>query len=292
MKIVAGLLLDKKISKKEDIENIIKDIGTYIYHIDKLIIFNISGSDQFILYQALKQFNKTYREIEYTDCDNYGQVYNYQLVLNKALEEKADYGIILERDVFYENDSFLMIKNIILNEKINASLITPIPLYTCLDHKQVDCLYRKIKGARFVGTFINLKYYQESNGFIEDYYQTTFDYDYCISERLKGHDIILVSNAILRDRKYEVIEKRFLFIKRMTFERNLYDVYYETRNRLYLWNKYNGLDDEYIKIDKKLFKKEKREMRLLDKRYKDKRLMILKATRDYRDGKMGKAESL
>lgn len=289
MKIVAGLLLDKQIARQTDLDNIMKDIETYIYHINKLIIFNISGKDQTTLYDLLGSFNKTYRDIEYIDCQDFGQVYNYQLILSKALEQKANYGIILERDVYYENDSLLMIKNLIVNETLNASVITPLPLYTCLEHKKVDYLYRNIKGSRLIGALINLNHYEEE-GFFQDYYQTTFDYDYCISKRLKGYNIVLVENAILRDRKYEVIEKRFLFAKRTAFDRDLEDVYYETRNRHYLWDKYKGLDDEYIKIDKRLFKKEKKEMRLIDKNYRDKRLIILRAFRDYRNGVMGKVE--
>ena len=43
MKIVAGLIIDKKILSKEAIETQAKDIETYISHVDKLVILNTTG---------------------------------------------------------------------------------------------------------------------------------------------------------------------------------------------------------------------------------------------------------
>ena len=68
-----------------------------------------------------------------------------------------------------------------------------------------------------------------------------------------------------------------------------YDVYYETRNRLYLWDKFYDFDKEYIKIDKKQQSLEFKEMRLFEKNFREKKQIINQARIDYRLKKMGKA---
>ena len=66
------------------------------------------------------------------------------------------------------------------------------------------------------------------------------------------------------------------------------ELYYETRNKLYLWEKYKYIDPEYIDLDKKLTKAELHEMRFRDKGFKDKKIMIGYAKRDFKEGKRGK----
>ena len=48
------------------------------------------------------------------------------------------------------------------------------------------------------------------------------------------------------------------------------ELYYETRNKLFLWDKYKHIDPEYVELDKKLTKAEMHEMRFRDKEFKDK----------------------
>ena len=65
------------------------------------------------------------------------------------------------------------------------------------------------------------------------------------------------------------------------------DVYYETRNRYYLWEEYKTLDRDYVVLDKKLAKKEQQEIRAKDKNYKEKFMMIDRARQDYKKGVLG-----
>ena len=73
------------------------------------------------------------------------------------------------------------------------------------------------------------------------------------------------------------------------YAHDVYDVYYETRNRLYLWDKFFDFDKEYIKIDKKQQSLEFKEIRLFEKNFREKRQIINQAKNDYRLKKMGKA---
>ena len=63
--------------------------------------------------------------------------------------------------------------------------------------------------------------YNNSEGFKLEYYQTTFDYDYCIRQRLKGNFIILSQNDILRNSNYKVLERKILFMTVSTYDKDL-----------------------------------------------------------------------
>lgn len=287
MKIVAGLIIDKKILSKEAIETQAKDIETYISHVDKLVILNTTGHQFTEFFKAISR----HQNIEYSDCEDYGQVNNYTLLYQHAMRLGADYAVVLEQGYFYEEGAFLEMKRYLIEAEEKPSVLTPLPLYTCLDKKDTTVKVRPIKGCRLTGAFLNLAYFRESKGFVKEYYQTTFDYDYCISERLKKHQVLLMPNQILRNRNFTPIEKRvFGIFKKSSFDWDLLDVYYETRNRLYLWKKYESLDPEYVRLDKKQFKKEKREMRLGDPNYQDKLVMMMQAKEDFAQGKMGKIQ--
>ena len=55
-----------------------------------------------------------------------------------------------------------------------------------------------------------------------------------------------------------------------------------------LWKKYKNQDPEYISLDKKLFKAEKKEIRFKDKNYREKFDMIELGKLDYKKGIRGK----
>ena len=79
-----------------------------------------------------------------------------------------------------------------------------------------------------------------------------------------GNNIVyqtnVMNNAVLRNRNYKILTKKIFTIELSTYEKDAYFLYYETRNRYYLWEKFKNLDPEYVKIDQKLFKAEKKEM--------------------------------
>ncbi len=284
MKIVAGLILKRKIQTEEDAKKYASDVATYINHVDKLIVFNMSGFDQNIFFNLLKKYDN----IEIAECEDFGEVMNFQLVLYNCQKLEADFGVVLYTDYFYAEDAFLTMKRTLIEWKGNLpSVLTPLPLYTCeLEKRQAEKM-RDVKGAHLLGTFIYMKNYLESVGFVEEYYQTMFDYDYCISERLKGHRVVLMNNCFLRNRNYRVIEKRYFGLKVSSYEKSPYELYYETRNRLYLWDKYKSLDPEYVALDQKQASNELRDMKVSDRLFREKREIIAEAKRDYAKGIMG-----
>jgi hypothetical protein len=164
----------------------------------------------------------------------------------------------MELGYFYDEGDFLILKRYAIANP-DIAIITPNPIYSCEEPSRQDIDDRQIMGCHLVGTLMNMSYYKE-RGFVEKYYQTTFDYEYCLYHRSIGRKVVLMQNAIMRNANYRIKEKRVFFMRTWIYERDLLDLYYQTRNRMYLWDDYKDIDPIFVKLDKKDFKKEKTEM--------------------------------
>jgi len=287
LKFAGYLLLYKKIEGSIMLREMITEINTYISDMDKFYIFNFCKEDQFPLIEELQ---KKYGEIEYAKLITLGQAADYKRVLEHAKGGDFDYVTILEKGYFYEDEAYHEIKKrLILGEiEEDYSVITPTPIYTCEDKSDKNEESRTIRGSHLTGTFINLHIYKESNGIDESYYRTTFDYDYCLQTRKKGYKVLLFNNLVLRNKNFIRLQKNILWHTFYAYHRDIYDVYYETRGRLYLWEKYKSFDPEYVKIDKKQQNLEFKEMKLFEKKFRMIKEIINEARIDYRENKTGK----
>ena len=145
-----------------------------------------------------------------------------------------------------------------------------------------DQEYREIKGAHLVGTLINVDHYAKIGPFKLEYYQGYVDYEYCLRVRLAGNKVVLANHLYIWNQNFNLIERTIMLQKFSTYEKPIKELYYETRNRHYLWKEYQGIDDEYVKADKRSFKREVREIKFIDPQYELKREVIRQAKRDYR----------
>lgn len=285
MKIVGGLLINRVIRGREERNEYLKYLESFVPYVDKLFVLNVTKQDLTEFYEGLKHYQK----VEIADYDDMGEAYNYKILLEKALEEKATHELIMELGYYFEEGCFNNIRKYLLEKGLkDVAIITPAPLYGCQLHERKPEYYREVMGCKLVGTLVNLDIYQELGGFDLEYYQTTFDYDFCIRARLADKKILFLQNEVLRNVNYRLIERKIFFTTLTTYDKDPMELYYEIRNKLYLWNKYKYLDPAYIKLDKRITKGEINEMRTRDKGYRDKKIMIDIAKRDYKKGIRGK----
>ena len=285
MKIVVNLLINKPMNKEDERNEFARHIREYINYVDKLYIYNVTNQELTAFYEKLTRYDN----IVYTDCQDLGEVENYQRMFDHSLKVGADYAVALELGYYYEEDVFQTIRRYILeNNNKDIAIYTPLPLYGCQVHERKSVANRYISGGcRIVGTFVNMNIYKEMNGFKKEYYQSMFDYEYCVRARLKGYKILLFNNEVLRNINYRLVEKRMMFITLTTYDKDPLDIYYEYRNRLYLWQEYKTLDPAFVKLDKKIAKGERHEMRWRDPGYRDKLAMFEKAKEDFKKGITG-----
>lgn len=288
MILTANLFIKKKMQTEDDIRKYVSDIATYVAYVDKLIIYNMTKED---LTPFLKSIAR-YQNIDYAECEDLGEVTNYKRAMIQAQKENADYTVILEQDYFYEPDVFLSLKRMLLDwQGTPPAVLSAFPKFTCEMFSPSTEELRTVKGVHLVGTFINVKDYFESDGFLDIYYETTFDYDYCITARINGKKIYVANNLVIRNRNYKIISKKILTFEVSSYEKEPTKLYYETRNRYYLWEKFKNLDPEYINIDKKLFKGELKEMNICDPARLYKKDIMEEARKDAVRGNMGKKET-
>ena len=287
VKIIAGCIVEESITLEIEIKQSFENILTYVNQVEKLYIYLRKKVD---IKGLIEKLNK-YPNVEIAECFEYGEAEIYKELINKAISEQADYITILKPDYFFENESFLEMKKYVMQSDVSRiAVLTPMPLFGCELHERKAEEFRAIKGCRAYGALLNLHIYSETRGIKEEYYQTTFDYDYCLQARLLGYDIMLAQNLVLRKQNYKVLTKKIGFITLTTFDRDLLELYYETRNRYYLWDEYKKLDPAYVSLDKKLAKKEQQEIRAKDKNYREKFLFIERARLDYKKGRLGQIE--
>lgn len=284
MKISCALLINKIIKNIDERREYLKYVSTYAPYVDKLYVLNVTNQD---LSEFLKEI-KRYQNVVIANASDSGEANLYKLLLDEQVKDGFEYGMVLELGYYYEDECFNRIKQFMLNKDLkDVAIITPCPLYGCQTHERKPESYRQIKGCKLVGAVMNLDIYTKY-GFDLEYYQTTFDYDYCIRVRMDNLKIIFLQNEVLRNVNYRLVEKRVFFQLLSTYDKDAMELYYETRNKLYLWDKYKLIDPEYVNLDKKLTKAEMHEMRFRDPEYKDKKIMISFAKEDYKKGIRGK----
>lgn len=280
-----SLMIDKRIVDEIDEKEYIRHIETYVRHVDNLYIYNMTHQDLSSFYEKLNKYENIY----YTMMDDYGEVQNYQFLLEHLLSTNCDFGVVLRSGYYYEEDAFLSMRRY-LTEKDTSKIavLTPLPLRGCeLFNLNVEET-RNCKGCNLVGTFINMKIFKELSPLKLEYYQSMFDYEYCIRAMSKGYLIKLMQNEVLRNQNYKIVEKKFFFINLATYDYDLMDLYYQTRNRFYLWDEYKEIDPDYVKLDKKLYKGERHMIKVRDKNYRDKIYIMEEARFDYINKKKGK----
>lgn len=274
----AALIINKRIIDDIEENEYIRHIETYVRNVDHLYIYNLTQQDLSSFYQKLSMHTNIY----YTSTQDYGEVYNYQFILEHLLEQKSDFGLILELGYYYEEDAFLAMRRYATNnDNSKTAIIAPMPLRGCeLFNTSVED-QRKCMGTHLVGTLINMAIFKELSPLKLEYYQSMFDYEYCLRARSKGYNIILLQNQVLRNQNYTVLERKVFMVNLITYDYDLMDLYYQTRNRFYLWDEYQNIDPKYVKLDKKLYKGERHEMKVRDRNYRDKFYIMEEAHYDY-----------
>lgn len=285
MKISCGLLINRIIRNKDERREYLRYIESFAPYVDKLYILDVTNQNLDEFYTEIKK----YPAVEIAKIEDAGEAYSYKVLFDQQYEDGFELGMVMELGYYFEEGCFNKMKQFVYEKKLDdIVIVTPAPLYGCQTHERKPETYREIKGCKLVGVLLNLDIYTSLGGFDLEYYQTTFDYDFCIRARLNNKKIIFLQNEVLRNVNYRLIEKRVFFQLLTTYDKDPMELYYETRNKLYLWNKYEKIDPEYVALDKRITKAEMHEMKMRDREYKDKKIMINYAKKDYKNGKRGK----
>lgn len=213
---------------------------------------------------------------------NNGLSVAYNVLCKKAIAEGSYTHIVLyDQDSVPNKENIIRLENYILSDsRTNIAVYGPRVIEPSIE--KIMPLAKDEQDADFLissGSFIDLKIYQETDGFDENLFIDMIDYDYCYTVRAKGYRIIQYNKSIM----HHAIGGYKQHGKRLVRQHSPLRKYYIIRNTLYFRRKQGIKKNElWYLID--------RVRHTL--RYDDNKLnkikMMIKGYLDYRQNKMGK----
>ena len=273
------------------------NINSYINGIDKLYVVDNSSIDNKSL------LNKNKKIVYIPNFENLGIATALNIGAKRAIEDGYDFLLTMDQDsCFNDND---IIKMIDMIEKYPedkeienqfGSNISQIGLFSPLHVVNNDfnimgephSKYDSPLNVMTSGNIINLKIYQEMNGFKDDFFIDCVDFEYCMHLKKKCYNIIRNNSIILNHKLGNYITKKVFKKKYSTFEHNHIRRYYIVRNRHYLCDMYWNDFNEYCRLEKKCTLKELKLVWLCEKNKIKKTYYMLKGFIDYKRGKKGR----
>ena len=127
------------------------------------------------------------------------------------------------------------------------------PKYNRYENKNdSECVPIEVSGLITSGMLLNLESFKKIGPFDEALFIDAVDHDYCIRARLAGFSIIQFSNIDILHELGKMVRRSsfkslYLFKKRKVVHPPL-RCYYIFRNLLYLQNKFQGVDEAFLKF--------------------------------------------
>ena len=215
--------------------------------------------------------------------------------LNRGIEYAEDKGyswvLTLDHDSIPDED---MLKSKIntynsLSEDEKQQIVMITPKH--IEEKSTEDLvneqdYEYVLTEITSGALTKTSYYKE-NKYDEKLFIDLVDHDFCLNINRGGHKIIRVNNAILKHNLGESKSYNILGITITPTNHSPVRRYYMTRNRYYIWHKYNSDFPQWVKKDKMRFISETIKIIFFEKDKINKLKMIIKGKRDYKKGIWG-----
>ena len=123
-----ALIINKRIIDEIEEDEYVKHIETYIRETDNLYIYNMTNQDLTSFFDKLSKYNN----ILYTNCNDLGEVNNYQRILDQFLLTDCDFGVVLNQGYYYEEEALLSLRrNATEDNTSKIAVLTPMPLRGC-----------------------------------------------------------------------------------------------------------------------------------------------------------------
>ncbi|GKU26914.1 glycosyltransferase [Clostridium folliculivorans] len=279
-------------------EDFLKCFNSIVDQVNKVIIVD-NGSDEetISVLKALEGGEKT--EVIY-NSENLGIATALNSGVKRAEELKAKWVVTMDNDSISTSNMVKAMLNTyeaLDDEKKNKVVsLTTVHIetgYTEISENDKesdlnDRSYKQIDVCITSGNLVKTEVFKEVDYFEEKLFIDSVDFDFCFKLKNLNYELIQTNGAKLLHRCGNADEKDLLLLKTGYTNHNYIRRYYMTRNRLYLWNKYKGIESQFIKVDKRAFYTEILKVILFEQDKKRKLKMIIKGVRDYKKNVYGK----
>ena len=275
-----------------DLNEVTKNINSYINSVDKLYIIDNTPNPNIEIENLLKISDK----IEYhPNYDNFGIAKALNIACNKAIKDGFDWIITFDQDSWCFPNMIEVLKQIASNHT-NVGSVSPVYIPS-IEFLEESKKWNKIIQTREVscvitsGCLTNLEAYKIANGFDEIYFIDLVDIDFSFKLRENGYNI-LVTNEVMMI--HSLGESNFfsLWKDKKIWYSNHSPIrrYYITRNRLYFIKKYNHKYPDFCKTELKKMSKEAAKILLFESQKIPKIKAIFYGFFDFYRGISGKTD--
>lgn len=264
-------------------ESIIKNINSYINDIEKLYLVDNSENKNHDLINKIMSISD---KCIYVDNNgNQGIAHALNVGARLAIENGADWLLTMDQDTsFSENDLIKIQEELLAVDSTNTAIVAPSH-YLGDDIKP---FYNEI--VMTSGNLINLHLFGKIGEFDENLFIDSVDTEYCLRIYSMRYKIKRIPSVILNHNLGDIKEYKILGVKFKPTNHNPIRRYYITRNRFYVWDKYNTLYPSFIKWEKMATVKELIKVILFEKDKLKKIQFSLNGYIDYKKNKFGKYE--
>ena len=234
MKVAAGVVL-----YNPNLERLKKNIKSIIGQVDEVFIINNGKKITNAELENEYGFLKEKRVLLVNNASNYGIARALNQIVEKCLEKKYSWVLLLDQDSVAEKD---MVKKLL--PEINKSVSIVAPRIVDLNKKQSKKNSSRIEDVSMAitsGSLINVEDCKKMGMFDEKMFIDFVDFDYCKRVKLADKKIIKVNDAILEHEVGKRTKRRILWKTVYPTNHSPERIYYYVRNIVYFSRKYRGL---------------------------------------------------
>ncbi len=263
-------------------ETIIENINSYVDEIEALyVIDNSETKDE----KLLKKLLDNQKCIYIDNNGNQGIAQALNTGAKKAIEDAASWLLTMDQDSRFENEALkIMIDWIKNNKTTNIGIISPMHSQKELD-KYLDIFDYMTMTS---GNLLNLDIFSKIGEFEEKLFIDSVDTEYCLRLKHYGYKIKRIKSIVLKHNLGDMGRHKVMNVTMEVSNHSIVRRYYITRNRLYIWSKYEAEFRKYIRYEKETTLRDIIKIFLFEDQKILKLKMILKAYKDYKAGKFGK----
>ncbi|XZH20523.1 glycosyltransferase family 2 protein [Clostridium perfringens] len=231
--------------------------------------------------------------------ENKGIAYALNKGIDYCIDKEYDWIITLDHDSVLSDNmiSKMLTEYNNLNDYIKEKTAMIVPKHIEEKIYNLDYLEENINESKYEevlteitsGAMVKTQIYKEMGKYDNDLFIDSVDHDYCLFLNRKGFKVLRFKSAILKHNLGDTKYRKLFGIKDIAYSNHSpLRRYYISRNRLYIWKKYKGEFDQWIKSDKKTFIRELLMIAIFEENKIAKFKMTFLGIRDYLNNKKGK----
>lgn len=271
-------------------DNVINNIMAYVNQVEKLYIHDNS----LVRYELLEKKLQGFENVEYFfSSENQGLCVPFNKYYKKAIGDGMDWLITFDQDSSAVDDMIPKMREFVQSAMCTDDMGIVAPTVNELDYSDRDIMssqfYTYYNCVIQSGAMHRLSMMREVGDYDEKLFIYEADWEYCVRCRLKGYYVIKLNHAVLLHNlddgnvKSKFINGKTIYIGKFGYEQ----YYYQYRNALYCYDKYEKIDPLYAMVCKNRMKKLEINAEN-DSESQIKKDAIKRAKKDYLLGLMGK----